>query len=135
LGYGFGTEGRVFFDRYQAFESQLVENSFVGLYLQLGAIGVLVFAALLAAIGGVGIRRRGSLPDRRRSMLAAALGVLAAGIVLMGVQSYAYSAGNLSTVPLWLAAGLVVAEGSVAARGKSSWLGTQRQLLTAVVAA
>ena len=40
LGYGFGTEDKVFVDRFYAFEGNFVENSYVGTFLQLGAAGV-----------------------------------------------------------------------------------------------
>jgi hypothetical protein len=110
LGYGFGTEARVFFDRYQTFESDVVENSFIGLYLQLGAVGVVALLALLATIGGVGFR--GGPPA---SLRASTLGVVGGGGVLMCVQSYAYSVGNVSMVPFWAAAGLVVAESASSA--------------------
>ena len=37
-GYGFGTEGDVFVDRYYGLDSNLTENSYVGLYLQLDTL-------------------------------------------------------------------------------------------------
>src|SRR5205823_2347589 len=36
-GYGFGTEESVFVDRYQTFQGGVPENSYLGVYLQLGA--------------------------------------------------------------------------------------------------
>jgi O-antigen ligase len=137
LGYGFGTERRVFIDHYQTFESQLVENSFIGLYLQLGIVGLLVFVVLLAAIAVAGIRARMSRVGSNGSLLAALFGVFAGGVVLMCVQSYVYSAGNVSTVPFWLCASLVVGLGS-AGRGDvraTRWLGMSRRVGMAFAAA
>lgn len=101
LGYGFGTENKVFIDRFYSFNGTYVENSFVGLYLQLGAIGAASFVALLLALGVPafrGARRAGSndLPV----VLAA---VLATGVALMLAQSYVYSVGNVATVAFWVA--------------------------------
>lgn len=101
LGFGFGTEERVFVDRIYSFDGGHVENSFIGMYLQLGAIGLL---SLVALLGGVcvaivaGTRRA----DLRSPSLAFA-GVVGAGLVLMLVQSYAYSVGNVATVAFWTA--------------------------------
>ena len=39
LGYGFGTETRVFVDRYYAFDGGFPENSYIGTLLQLGVVG------------------------------------------------------------------------------------------------
>jgi hypothetical protein len=103
LGYGFGTEGRVFVDRYALFTGDLPENAYIGLDLQLGAVGLIAFlalaVALLAAMG------RGL----RRSATPACLGVFVAGLVLALVQSYIYSVGNVGTATLWICAFLGVA--------------------------
>ena len=103
VGYGFGTEERVFVDRYYNFTAERVENSYV---------------AHGAAARG---RRRGAparVPrsDRRsrraarpqagrhaRRVTAAALGVFAAGLVLGGTQSFLTSVGSPATAPFWLA--------------------------------
>jgi lipopolysaccharide export system protein LptA len=49
VGYGFGTEDRVFVERYTFFQGDYVENSYLGLLLQLGAAGLALLVALLAA--------------------------------------------------------------------------------------
>jgi hypothetical protein len=103
LGYGFGTEERVFDDRYRSYQGDRVENSFIGMYLQLGAVGLAALIALLAAVATAGLRARRSATN------AALLGVVAGGIVLMCGQSFAYSAGNVATLPFWLCACLVAA--------------------------
>src|SRR5204863_8299687 len=59
-GYGFGTEDHVFVDRYYSFFGGAPENSYVGLFLQLGLVGLLLVLALVVALlaGCVaGIRR------------------------------------------------------------------------------
>ncbi len=102
LGHGFGTESRVFQDRYLFFNSAVPENSYVGLFLQLGMLGLLAFGALAASIlvgAGRGIR---SLDGQRRGLAAACAGAFAGGLALALVQSYVYAAGNNATVALWL---------------------------------
>lgn len=103
LGYGFGTEDKVFIDRYYTFEGSRPENSFVGFFMQIGAIGILAFAAIVAALG-IAVARRGW---RNLSALeAAAAAAVLAGLILMTVQSYVYSAGNVATLSFWLCAGV-----------------------------
>lgn len=112
LGYGFGTEERVFIPRFALFNGTRPENSFLGLYLQLGAAGVLLFAlVLLAAV-------RAFVPAIRRGVQvpAAASGVLAAGCVLLLVQSYVYSVGNVGAVTFWVT---IAAGVAAAGRGQS----------------
>jgi hypothetical protein len=105
LGYGFGTEKAVFVDRYRAFEGGVPENSFIGLFLQLGAVGLALFVALLVALTVVAVRfaRAG---DRTGAL---ALAVLAAAIVLAAVQSYVYAVGNVATLAFWMCAFLPAA--------------------------
>jgi hypothetical protein len=97
LGYGFGTEAAVFVDRYRAFEGGVPENSFIGVFLQLGAFGLAILLALVVVLGSVALRRGGSAG-------AIGLAVLATGLVLAVVQSYIYSVGNVATLGLWLCA-------------------------------
>src|SRR5207244_11254122 len=49
-GYGFGTESVVFVDRYYGFDSSVPENSYLGVLLQLGIVGLVAFLALLLAL-------------------------------------------------------------------------------------
>jgi hypothetical protein len=97
LGYGFGTEEKVFVDRYRTFEGGVPENSFIGLFLQLGAIGLAIFVALLAALVVAALRVGGRIA-------AVGLAVLATGIVLAVVQSYVYAVGNVATLGVWMCA-------------------------------
>jgi O-antigen ligase len=100
-GYGFGTEVLVFVDRYAAFDSDLVENSYIGAALQLGIAGlVLLFGVVFAALG----------PFARapsRGIQAASAGVAAAALVVAITQSYLFSVGNIGTATAWIALFLV----------------------------
>jgi O-Antigen ligase len=108
FGYGFGTEESVFVDRYVGFNSNVPENSYVGLALELGTVGLVLFLALAGALLVPALRRR---PDdaRTRSLTAACAGVLVAGLVLGVFQSYLYAPGNNATAALWICAFLLVA--------------------------
>jgi O-antigen ligase len=101
LGYGFGTENHVFVDRFYDFEGSYVENSFLGLGLQLGIVGAASIIALLAAIAVASVpvlRRPRDLGDPAAAL--AAVGI--AGLVLMFVQSYVDSVGDVGTVTFWV---------------------------------
>jgi O-antigen ligase len=97
LGYGFGTEDRVFINRYTNFVGGSPEDSYLGIYLQLGALGLVVFLALAGALALGGIRRISS-------EAIVSLAVLTAALVLAIVQSYIYSVGDIGTVTVWLCA-------------------------------
>jgi O-antigen ligase len=110
LGYGFGTEDDVFFDRFQVFQGERPENSFIGLYLQLGLVGLALFVALGVALLWAGVQAFVRVQNaEQRLMLGGLLGVVAAGIGLMLFQSYAYAAGNIAAATFWTCAFLVVA--------------------------
>lgn len=100
LGYGFGTENKVFINRSSNFNGTYAENSFIGLYLQLGAIGLASFVALLVAVGvaAVGAVRSAAVEAPAPALAA----VFTSGLALMLIQSYAYSAGNIVTVAFWV---------------------------------
>lgn len=103
LGYGFGTEDVVFVDRIYTFQSSRPENSFVGVYLQLGLAGVALLAAivLVAVRGGTrAMRSLATRPDPLRLALAVT-GVAFAGALMALVQSYVYSAGNIASLTVW----------------------------------
>jgi O-antigen ligase len=102
LGYGFGTEERVFVDRFYFFQSARAENSYIGFFLQLGVVGVAGFVLL-----ALGLLRR--LVRTRTDPQAIVLGcTVLGGYLLACVQSYAYSVGNIATLPLWLCALLLL---------------------------
>jgi hypothetical protein len=106
-GFGFGTEDHVFFDRYADFNSNVPENSYIGLFLQLGIVGVVAFVGFLLALlvrGTVVVRAR-EQPGRR--LIAACAAGLVAGLVLAAFQSYLYAVGNNATAAVWLCAFLL----------------------------
>ena len=115
VGYGFGAERDVFVDRYYTFVGGLVENSYIGLALQLGVVGLVLLLVLVATLVVTGWP---ALAGPERCLAAACLGVLAAGLAIAATQSYVYSVGNIATAALWITAFLLpaVAVGSGARR-------------------
>jgi hypothetical protein len=101
-GYGFGTENRTFVDRFYSFEGIFVENTYLGLFLQLGTVGVAVFVALLVALGVGGARLLRRLPPAERGPAAAALGGLVAAILIGVVQSGLLAVGNIAAASVWI---------------------------------
>ena len=55
VGYGFGTEARAFIDRWSGFVGSVPENSYIGLALQLGVVGLVVFALLVSSLLAAGV--------------------------------------------------------------------------------
>jgi hypothetical protein len=109
LGYGFGTEDRVFVDRYVHFNSGVPESSYVGFVLQLGAIGAATFLLLIALLLVPAARAHRLLAGRELGLAAACAGALVAGLVLACFQSYIYAVGNNATAAVWLCAFLLAA--------------------------
>jgi MFS family permease len=112
LGYGFGTEDRVFVDRYFEHGSNLPENSYIGLFLQLGVAGVAVFVGFVATLvaGALRVLRRPRWPVGR--LAAACAGGLVAGLLLALTQSFIYAAGSNATLAVWLCGFLLAAAGT-----------------------
>jgi hypothetical protein len=103
LGHAFGTEDRVFVDRYVFFNSGVPENSYIGLLLQLGVVGLVLFVLVAAALLVLALRAR------RGPLAAAAAGAFSAGLVLACFQSYIYAAGNNATAAVWICGFLALA--------------------------
>jgi O-antigen ligase len=108
LGYGFGSEDTVFVDRYVHFNSSRPENSYVGLLMQLGAVGLGAFVVLAALLLAPAIRAS-RLSDRELHVAAACAGGLVAGLVLGFFQSFIYSVGNNATAAVWICGFLLAA--------------------------
>jgi hypothetical protein len=102
LGYGFGTEESVFRDRWYYFQGGTAENSYLGILLQLGVVGAVLLGSLgvLLVVAAVRLMRRTRVD--RRGEVAAGLGVLVAAALLMLIQSYIYSVGNVATTTVWI---------------------------------
>lgn len=116
-GFGFGTEDKVFVDRYFHHGSNLPENSYVGIFLQLGLVGIALFGALVCALAAPAraVVRRRVHPGAR--LAAACAGGLAAGLALALTQSYIYSAGSNATAATWLCAFLLPAAAATVHEG------------------
>lgn len=110
-GYGFGTEERVFVNRYRGFGSSFPENSYIGFLLQLGAVGLALFLALAALWLGRAARAYRRLGERDRLALVACAGLVVAGLACAVVQSYLTSVGNIATAAFWIGAFLLAALG------------------------
>lgn len=98
LGYGFGAEQWAFVNRYYAFDSENPENGYLGLFLQLGVLGPLVFLLAVALCLGPGLRAARHLPYALAAV-GAALAALTAGVS----HSYFHGPGNIAYVALWVA--------------------------------
>jgi O-antigen ligase len=116
LGYGFGTEERVFVDRFYPFVGDRPENSYVGTALQLGFVGVGLLVGLLVAVLVPALSRLRTLAGYERRVAAVCLAAVACGLVLALTQSYLTSVGSTATVPFWLAAFLLAAVRATASR-------------------
>jgi O-Antigen ligase len=114
-GYGFGTEEGVFVDRYVNFNSNVPENSFIGLLLQLGVVGLALFVLTAALLLWRGVRALPRLGSSERALAAACAGAFVAGIVLAFFQSYVYAPGNNATLAVWISGLLLLASTSAGA--------------------
>jgi hypothetical protein len=102
LGYGFGTEERVFVDRWYYFQGGTAENSYLGLLLQLGVLGELMVCGIGLALLVMAVRTlRVTTPARGE--IGGEAGVLVAAACLMLIQSYIYSVGNIASGTVWVA--------------------------------
>jgi hypothetical protein len=111
-GHGFGTEGVVFDDRYVNFAGSLPENSYIGLLLELGVVGLLSFLAVFALWLVDGARAWRVAEPEQRLVLAGSAAGLVSGLVMAVVQSYFYAAGNVATLSFWLCGLVLVVEAS-----------------------
>jgi O-antigen ligase len=98
-GYGFGTEDRVFVDRWFSFEGDRPENSYIGIFLQLGVVGLALLIGIGIALIAAG--RRALHSTSNRALGAACFGVVAAGATLSIAQSYVYAVGDIGTLAFW----------------------------------
>jgi hypothetical protein len=108
-GYGFATESYAFVDRYYGFDSSVPENSYIGVLLQLGIVGLVVFLALVLALVMAAFRALRGPQEPSRAVARACASVLAAAAVLGLTQSYLTTVGNLASPLVWLPALLLPA--------------------------
>ena len=102
LGYGFGTEQKVFIDRWYYFQGGTAENSYLGLLLQLGVVGLALVLAMGCALIFGGVRALRYLDGDDRILAVAGLGVVLSAAAIMLIQSYLYSVGNVATATVWI---------------------------------
>jgi hypothetical protein len=102
LGYGFGTEQNVFIDRWYFFQGGTAENSYLGLLLQIGAVGLALIAAIGGALAVGGFKALRLVDGDERVLVIAGLGVLVSAASIMLIQSYLYSVGNVVTATVWI---------------------------------
>jgi O-antigen ligase len=103
LGYGWGMEDRAFVDRYYLFVSSRVENSYLGLVLQLGPLGPALLLAAIASVLLAWKRRARRLAGDGARVAAVCGGIVLGGVVLGVPQSYLTSVGSPATAPFWFA--------------------------------
>jgi hypothetical protein len=109
LGFGIGTEDHVFVDRYVGFNSNVPENSYIGLFLQLGGFGLAAFLALVVALLSRAALAARRLRGQELRIAAGAAGGLVAGLVLGGFQSFLVAVGNNATAAVWICAFVLAA--------------------------
>jgi hypothetical protein len=102
LGYGFGTETKVFVDRWYFFQGGTPENSYLGILLQLGALGLALIVALGSALALGASRALRFRQGDERMLVVMELGVLVAAAGIMLIQSYLYSVGNVASATVWI---------------------------------
>jgi O-antigen ligase len=98
LGWGYGAEIEAFLSRYYGFDSQNPENGYIGIFLQLGLIGIAVFLATLAVCAAAAIRSARRFGSYAR---VGAAGGGAAGILLGLSQSFFHGPGGIAFVAFW----------------------------------
>jgi hypothetical protein len=122
LGHGFGTEEIAFRAAscrlIQVFQGGLVENSYLGLYLQLGAAGCAMLLVGLGLLLRSGIRALKSARGPERALTATLLGVLIAGLGQAIFQTYLFSVGDIATLAFWTCCALLLALGAEAHAAK-----------------
>ena len=108
-GYGYGNEAAVFVDRYYGFDSSVPENSYLGVALQIGLVGLAALLAVVAACGVVAVQALRRLAEPARAGVRACSSVVVAGLVLGLTQSYLITTGNIASSTFWIAAFLLPA--------------------------
>ncbi len=103
VGYGFGAEQPVFVNRYYGFGSDNPENGYLGLFLQIGLVGLAVFLALVALCLVPAVRACLGGRDEVERGTPAAAGAAVAGLLLGLSQSYFHAAGNVAFIGFWVA--------------------------------
>lgn len=109
LGYGFGVEDRIFSFKHVAPLGQFVSyvhNSYLGIMLQLGIIGLVIFFTPLFILlfKELFLKRDTPVPLLRRALRASFM----AGLLCSILESWIYSVGNAQAFPFWIMVMLLV---------------------------
>ncbi len=115
-GFGFGTEDRVFADRWFSFQGDRPENAYIGIVLQLGLAGLVLLISIGIAL--ILAAHRVLRSTRDRALGAACFGVVAAGATLAGAQSYIYAVGGIGTLAFWSTAFILAGLAGAAAESR-----------------
>ena len=102
LGYGFGTEDRVFdwaHVRLKRGQGSLAHNTFLGLALQVGSVAASVFAVAWGIFAGISLKRSWRGPSS--SIGVGLTGCLISGSVTMIFETWAFSAGSPFAFLFW----------------------------------
>lgn len=111
LGFGFGVEERIMglHGFHEATYGNRFHNSFLGMALQLGQVGVLLFYGPLLVLF---IReRRSSLTYAQAPLRFALRGLCLAALVMSCFESWIYAAGNAFVFPFWTSVMLLLRSG------------------------
>jgi hypothetical protein len=115
LGFGFAMEQTAFRDRARFFQGDYTESSVVGMFLQLGVLGVALLVVPFAAVATAALRARRKLAGFDREAVACGLGMVVGAALAALFQSYLTSVGNVAALTAWSAAALAA---TVAGRGQ-----------------
>jgi hypothetical protein len=118
VGHGFGTEVVVFVDRYYFLVADRPENSYIGVYLELGLAGLALIAALIVATVRAGSTALRAPAVRERRVAAALAGAAVAGFVQAGTQSLLEAPGGIASLAFWSCVFLLVAAAPRPASGR-----------------
>ena len=119
-GYGFGTEDLIFAFVGASFEEHsgaMAHNSYLGLALQVGLVGALLFFLPLFQVTLNTYRR--ALAFRNPLLLALTASTVAALTIAVS-ESWIYSAGTALALPFWVIFGLLATVPSVYAETEGS---------------
>ena len=115
-GHGVGTEPLLIAPYnsagyFKLFSGDYVENSYLGTYLELGALGLAALALVGAALlrSGVAAVRSAARDSASRLQAACACGLVAGGVVQAVSQSYLLRVGNLGAFVFWTGAFVLAA--------------------------
>ncbi len=109
FGYGFGTEDKLVRPGYSKgprSEISYIHNSYLGIMLQLGIFGLILFFAplLILLLKELFSMQDSAVPLLRRALRASMI----AGLLCAIFESWVYSVGNAQTFPFWIIVMLLV---------------------------